>query len=95
MIFPVVTNKNGGTRLKRHLVLLIAGQRQNVVLEEEDYNLLEDSLEDEIIRVKIGRKGTLSTCHRNARAIKERNCYDEFRELLGDEAAAEIVHRYN
>ena len=67
-----------------------------VVLEEEDHNdFQEDALEDEIIRVKIGRKGNLSTCHRDPRPTKERNCYDEFREVLGDEAAAEIVNRYN
>ena len=65
-----------------------------VVLEDEDYNLQEDELEDEIIRVKIGQKGKLSTCHRNPMPKKERNRYDEFRKILGDEAAAEIVNRY-
>ena len=65
-----------------------------VVLEEKEYNLQEDEMEDEIIRVKIGQKGKLSTCHRNPMPKKERNRYDEFRKILGDEAAAEIVNRY-
>ena len=63
--------------------------------DEDDYDFMEDSLQNERFTVKIGPKGKLTTQHTNRRVVKQRDFFNEFRSKLGDAAATEIIERFN
>ena len=65
-----------------------------MVSSDDDFDHLEEALENEKFEVKIGAKGKLSTCQSKPRALKTRDFFNEFCSKLGKVVALDLIKRY-